>query len=296
MTPAPAQQLPALRVLIYSVYETETPHPFVVLVLPEVSQAARQELAQIAEDVIPVQQLAYPYDGKVKFELGINKQCRYSKLHLWAQTQFRSLIYLDVDTAVQKVSQNVPRHGRRSSSGLILRPQDPGAKLIKFPPLAQNIDHLFSTNTNFAGVRDLGDVTNTGGLSPILSLLPSRPHFSLTHVISLSYSPRAQAQRSHVPRHDGHVPDGAELQPRRPGLPELVLLKSDPDRRQVLASGLQRSAEAQGAISPNARCLDEVLTIFFYRALRSGRSLSRMPSCTISRPRPSRQLRSSDLA
>ena len=105
--------------LIYSVYETETPHPFVVLVLPEVSQAARQELAQIAEDVIPVQQLAYPYDGKVKFELGINKQCRYSKLHLWAQTQFRSLIYLDVDTAVQKASHHLPRYGLWSYIRLI---------------------------------------------------------------------------------------------------------------------------------------------------------------------------------
>ena len=104
--------------LIYGVYETETPHPFVVLVLPEVSQAARQELAQIAEDVIPVQQLAYPYDGKVKFELGINKQCRYSKLHLWAQTQFRSLIYLDVDTAVQKVSRDGRDTGARAISGL----------------------------------------------------------------------------------------------------------------------------------------------------------------------------------
>ena len=115
---ARAQQLPALRVLIYSVYETETPHPFVVLVLPEVSQAARQELAQIAEDVIPVQQLAYPYDGKVKFELGIIKQCRYSKLHLWAQTQFRSLIYLDVDTAVQKVSRDCRDTGVGAIPGL----------------------------------------------------------------------------------------------------------------------------------------------------------------------------------
>lgn len=89
--------------MIYSVHETDSPHPFVVLVLPEVSEAARKELAAIAEDVIAVPQLAYPYDGKVKFELGINKQCRYSKLHLWSQTQFRSLVYLDVDTAVQKV-------------------------------------------------------------------------------------------------------------------------------------------------------------------------------------------------
>lgn len=107
--------MPALRVLIYSVYETESPHPFVVLVLPDVSDAVRKELAEIAEDVIPVQQLAYPYDGKVKFELGINKQCRYSKLHLWAQTQFRSLIYLDVDTAVQKVRMSNPYASGRNT-------------------------------------------------------------------------------------------------------------------------------------------------------------------------------------
>lgn len=118
--------MPALRVLIYSVHETESPHPFVVLVLPEVSEAARAELAAIAEDVIPVPQLAYPYDGKVKFELGINKQCRYSKLHLWSQSQFKSLIYLDVDTAVQKVGASLAvemRAKKASQDGNVGKPR-----------------------------------------------------------------------------------------------------------------------------------------------------------------------------
>ena len=89
--------------LIYSLRQTGTPHPIVILALPHVSEAARQDLRLLADDVIAVDQLAYPYEGKVKLELGINKQCRYSKLHLWAQTQFKSMIYLDVDTAVVKV-------------------------------------------------------------------------------------------------------------------------------------------------------------------------------------------------
>ncbi|GAA5845270.1 hypothetical protein JCM9279_004826 [Rhodotorula babjevae] len=131
--------LPALEVLIYSLRQTGTPHPVVVLALPHVSEAARQDLRLLADDVIAVDQLAYPYEGKVKLELGINKQCRYSKLHLWAQTQFKSMIYLDVDTAVVK-----------------------------------NIDHLFSTETVFAGVKDIGDVYNTG----VLVFKPSKATFN----------------------------------------------------------------------------------------------------------------------
>ncbi|GAA5912955.1 hypothetical protein JCM8208_002413 [Rhodotorula glutinis] len=131
--------LPALEVLIYSLRQTGTPHPIVVLALPHVSEAARQDLRLLADDVIAVDQLAYPYEGKVKLELGINKQCRYSKLHLWAQTQFKSMIYLDVDTAVVK-----------------------------------NIDHLFSSKTVFAGVKDIGDVYNTG----VLVFKPSKATFN----------------------------------------------------------------------------------------------------------------------
>ncbi|GAA6004462.1 uncharacterized protein JCM10292_007082 [Rhodotorula paludigena] len=131
--------IPALRVLIYSLRQTGTLHPIVVLVLPHVTAAAQQELWLLADDVVPVDQLAYPYEKKVKLELGINKQCRYSKLHLWAQTQYKSLIYLDVDTAVVK-----------------------------------NIDHLFSTTTTFAGVKDLGDVINTG----VLVFKPSQATFN----------------------------------------------------------------------------------------------------------------------
>lgn len=212
-----------------------------------------------------MQQLAYPYDGKVKFELGINKQCRYSKLHLWAQTQFRSLIYLDVDTAVQKASHHLPRYGLWSYIRLIwslTKPPlpMPGSDTDSFPA---------SLRTSITSSRQIPTlpVSATSAMSPTRAVrlrfppfsCPG-PHFPLTPVVP---SPCAQAERSDVPRHDGHVLDGAELQPRRPGLPELVLLQSDPNRRQVPASGLQRSAEAQGAQSPNTCCFKRVLITFF---------------------------------
>ncbi|KAK4049297.1 exostoses (multiple)-like 2 [Microbotryomycetes sp. JL201] len=120
--------LPALLVLLHSIQKTGTNHPTVVLTLPSVSQGARSKIAALASEVRPVQQLQYPYEGLVKFEQGINKQCRYSKLHLW-DLPFERLIYLDVDTVVRK-----------------------------------NIDHLFNFDTRFAGVRDLGNVINTGVL------------------------------------------------------------------------------------------------------------------------------------
>ncbi|GAA6057011.1 hypothetical protein JCM3770_000119 [Rhodotorula araucariae] len=131
--------LPALEVLLYSLRQTGTLHPIIVLVLPSVTEPAKHRLGLLADDVVSVDQLAYPYESKVKLELGINKQCRYSKLHLWAQARYKSLIYLDVDTAV-----------------------------------VRNIDHLFSTTTAFSGVKDIGDVYNTG----VLVFTPSEETFN----------------------------------------------------------------------------------------------------------------------
>lgn len=96
-------QVPALEVLLYSLKKSGTSHPLVVLALPGVTAAARDEIGKLADQVRPVDQLAYPFEGLVKFEVGINKQCRYSKLHLWGQTDFDRVVYLDADTAVQKV-------------------------------------------------------------------------------------------------------------------------------------------------------------------------------------------------
>ncbi|KAI5479115.1 glycosyltransferase family 64 protein [Pseudohyphozyma bogoriensis] len=106
---------------------TSTVHPFQVLVLPTVGSETRAQITALGADWKEVDQLEYPYEGKVKFEVGINKQCRYSKLHLWNQTEYTKMIYLDADTAVQK-----------------------------------NMDVLFERSDAFAGVRDLGDVINTG--------------------------------------------------------------------------------------------------------------------------------------
>jgi len=130
--------VPALEVLLYSLKKSGTSHPLVVLALPGVTAAARDEIGKLADQVRPVDQLAYPFEGLVKFEVGINKQCRYSKLHLWGQTDFDRVVYLDADTAVQK-----------------------------------NIDHLFALDVDFAGVRDIGDVYNTG----VLLLRPSKDIF-----------------------------------------------------------------------------------------------------------------------
>ncbi|KAK4700359.1 hypothetical protein P7C70_g5889, partial [Phenoliferia sp. Uapishka_3] len=119
--------LPALRVLLYSLTATGTAYSTVVLVLPTVSDAARAQIGSLGAEVRQIGQLEYPFEGKVKFEAGINKQCRYSKLHLWSETSYKKMVYLDVDTAVQA-----------------------------------NIDELFDLDVWFAGVRDLGDVINTG--------------------------------------------------------------------------------------------------------------------------------------
>ena len=90
--------------MLYALKLSSTPYPVTVLVLPEVTSNARQQILALGSSIKEIGPLAYPFE--VKFELGINKQCRYTKLNLWNLTEFDMIIYLDIDTVVKKVSRS----------------------------------------------------------------------------------------------------------------------------------------------------------------------------------------------
>lgn len=114
----------AIKVLIYSLkkYGGED-YPFLVLVLPEVKQ--RRELIALGAQIHEISPLEYPFRVTAE-KAAINKMCRYSKLHIWRFTEYRKIIFIDVDCLV-----------------------------------VQRIDEAFQW-PEFSAVRDAGDTFNTG--------------------------------------------------------------------------------------------------------------------------------------
>jgi glycogenin glucosyltransferase len=112
----------AIKVLIYSIKKTST-LPFLLLVLPGVSR--REELQELGAEIHEIGMLDYPFRVTAE-KIAINKMCRYSKLHIWRFTQFRKIIFIDVDC-------------------LVVRSLDAA---FKYP--------------EFSAVRDAGDTFNTG--------------------------------------------------------------------------------------------------------------------------------------
>lgn len=95
--------LDATKVLIHSFRKTGSPYPFLLLVLPQVSQ--REELERLGAQVHVISELDYPF--KVTAEkTAINKMCRYSKLHIWKFVQYRKIIFIDVDCLIIQVNQH----------------------------------------------------------------------------------------------------------------------------------------------------------------------------------------------
>lgn len=111
--------------MLYSFQKTKSPYPFVMLVLPDVTQT--NILERIGANLIRIQQVEYPTRfKKTKDKQKTNKMCRYSKLHIWRLTMFQKAIFVDIDTLFVK-----------------------------------NTDEVFK-NKRLSAVSDLGDTFNTG--------------------------------------------------------------------------------------------------------------------------------------
>lgn len=95
------------------------------MTLPKVSEIARAQLQQLGAIIHDITHISYPFDD-VKYEPGINKQCRYSKLHIFNMTSYDKVVYLDADTMA-----------------------------------IENIDELFALPA-FSAVKDMGGAFNTG--------------------------------------------------------------------------------------------------------------------------------------
>lgn len=120
------EMLQSTRVLVRSIQKTETTRDIVVMVLDEVSAESRSQLEQLGAIIRPIERIQYPYEKMQSFKPGINKQCRYSKLHIFGMVDYSKIVYLDSDMMVM-----------------------------------ENVDTLFDYPA-FSAVRDVAGAFNTG--------------------------------------------------------------------------------------------------------------------------------------
>eukprot|EP00917_Polyrhabdina_sp_WS-2016_P018346 GHVP01039536.1.p1 GENE.GHVP01039536.1~~GHVP01039536.1.p1 ORF type:complete len:643 (-),score=97.34 GHVP01039536.1:1091-3019(-) len=115
----------AALTMLLSFQKTSSRFPFVMLVLPEVTEI--DELTSLGARIVKISPLEYPAMFRItKEKKMINKMCRYSKLHIWRLTEFKKAIFVDIDTLFRK-----------------------------------NTDVVF-TKDEISAVSDLGDTFNTG--------------------------------------------------------------------------------------------------------------------------------------
>ncbi|OIR56793.1 MAG: glycosyl transferase, partial [Amphiamblys sp. WSBS2006] len=115
----------AALVMLRSFQKTQSVFPFVLFVLPGVTET--DALEKMGARIVPISGLEYPAMFKVtKASKQVNKMCRYSKLEIWRLTEFKKAIFVDIDTLFRK-----------------------------------NTDDAFQYN-EIAAVSDLGDTFNTG--------------------------------------------------------------------------------------------------------------------------------------
>ncbi|RUP48306.1 glycosyl transferase family 64 domain-containing protein [Jimgerdemannia flammicorona] len=131
------EMISAAMVLVHSIKLKDTTRDIVLLVLPYVSEDSRQELITLGAKIVEIEEVPFPFNA-TQANKGINKSCRYSKLHLWELTDYDKIIYLDADTMV-----------------------------------VEKIDELFDF-PEFSAVMDMGTTMNTG----VFVMEPSKATFN----------------------------------------------------------------------------------------------------------------------
>lgn len=129
--------LPGALVLAQALKAHGTEHQLVVLVGSQVSDDALHRLSKVFDQVIPTETIANSHADAAQFKLLGRPELErtYTKIHVWRQTQFQRIVFLDADTL----------------------------------PL-QNLDHLFDltdgldASTPIAACPDIGwpDIFNSG--------------------------------------------------------------------------------------------------------------------------------------
>lgn len=97
----------AVLVTLSSLLATKTKHPILLLILPEVTQTSDLEkLSSIYGGsqlkIIRIEKLDYPFPINAE-KLAINKPCRYSKLQIWRFTEYKKVVFLDLDLVIMQV-------------------------------------------------------------------------------------------------------------------------------------------------------------------------------------------------
>lgn len=98
--------LPQARVVVFSVMRSKTNIPIVVMLMPEVSPGAAQELEQLGAIVKRIEQpLDWKFMRRDTQKLpSFDKRCRMSKLNLWKLTEYEKVVYLDSTLLVINVN------------------------------------------------------------------------------------------------------------------------------------------------------------------------------------------------
>lgn len=117
--------LPQLRVLVYSWKRMKSRFPIIVLTTPFAQNV--DDLVALGATIKRIDMLQVPFTRKNGRRIAFEKQCRYSKIHLWSMTEFERLVYLDPTLMI-----------------------------------VQNVDELFTNNHIFSAVKVVGDEFNTG--------------------------------------------------------------------------------------------------------------------------------------
>ncbi|CEM34465.1 unnamed protein product [Vitrella brassicaformis CCMP3155] len=92
-----------VETLAFSLRKTGTPHPFIVLVGPQVSERTFKRLSERkgVEDVRRVDGIANPHAEEGCHEPGwVNSG--FTKLHVWSLTEFQRVVYIDADCIVMR--------------------------------------------------------------------------------------------------------------------------------------------------------------------------------------------------
>ncbi|RUS13777.1 glycosyl transferase family 64 domain-containing protein [Endogone sp. FLAS-F59071] len=157
------EMISAARVLVHSIRQQDTVRDIVILVLPYVPEDARQALIALGSKIVEIEEVPFPFNA-TQANKGINKSCRYSKLHLWELTDYDKLIYLDADTmVVGKIDELFDYPGTCQGSLKRCVSSWFRSSFLLFP--------LFSLALiEFSAVMDMGTTMNTG----VFVMKPSR--------------------------------------------------------------------------------------------------------------------------
>jgi alpha-N-acetylglucosamine transferase len=145
--------VPGVEALGRSIDRTQTPHPKIVLVTPDVPEAARQRLREKGWQTRDIEPISNPTpEGELMFSRFRNT---FTKLRAWSATEFDKLVCLDADTIVlQNIDELFERPGIAAAPDFLLPDRFNSGVMVIEPSQAtldRMLDALFSSGSYDGG-------------------------------------------------------------------------------------------------------------------------------------------------